>query len=179
MVTYGRWRALKNVVGRDLLWRLGDAAQVVLPGDSSLLSKVELTSFRSSVHGNWFLDNVPAYTVKGRPFMKNTRDPKCPAQPRDLEGARKYVEAIGGDVVFTQIPHSNACRQWVRDIAGHLHKSAVLVDDNGISTMDGGGHLSAEGARIFTERFLRELETTPEFLKLLAGKQALQTPDNR
>jgi hypothetical protein len=170
VVTYSKWQALKNVLGRNVLWRLWGAARVMLPPSLSVrLAQDSVITYRSSAHGNWFLDTVPAYVSREQPVIKNTRDPNCPAQARDLEGAHKYAESIAGDIVFTQVPHSNSCRQWVRDIANYLDKPAILVDDAGIKTMDNGGHLNAEGAKVFTERFLLEFEKTRGFQKLIAA----------
>ena len=123
-------------------------------------------SFRSAETGNWYLDNWPNSALDNNPNIKLTDDQFCPASPREIEYAKRYVEAIGGVVVLTQVPSKFSCARRVDGIASALAVAALIVDAEQFSSPDGGGHLDRASARKYSALFFSWLERLPEFRQL-------------
>jgi hypothetical protein len=150
---YSRIRAYKNVIGRNIGWRLRQAS-------------LKLDSFRSAKTGNWYLDNWPNTALNGNPNIKLTDDQFCPSSTQEIESAKRYAEAIGGKIVLTQVPSKFSCAQRVQIIAAALQAPAFIVDAEQFSSADGGGHLDRVSARSYSASFFSWLEGQPEFRRL-------------
>ena len=155
VASYSRLRSYRNVLGRNIAWRLKLA-----------LGSLKLDSFRSAETGNWYLDNWPNSALDNNPNIKLTDDQFCPASPREIEYAKRYVEAIGGVVVLTQVPSKFSCARRVDGIASALAVAALTVDAEQFSSPDGGGHLDRASARKYSALFFSWLERLPEFRQL-------------
>ncbi|MGA7805250.1 hypothetical protein [Bradyrhizobium sp.] len=155
VVSYGRLRAFKNVLGRNLVWRLKIPFGLLNQG----------RSFRSAKTGNWYLDGWPNYLSTSNPRIQTVID-SCPAPPEELEDARHYVEALGGIAVLTQTPNKDSCARRVLDIASALTTPAITVDATQFTTADGGTHLDRIGAHEYTAVLFSQLEQLPAFRKL-------------
>jgi hypothetical protein len=155
VINYSRVRAFKNVLGRNIRWRL-KLARGLLKSDP----------YRSAKTGNWYLDNWPNYASDRNPRIKLTDDQFCPAPSEEVADAKRYVEAIGGVVVLVQVPSAFSCAQRVNEIASALAVPALTVDATQLSSPDGGGHLDAISARKYTTMFFAWLEQLPEFRSL-------------
>jgi hypothetical protein len=169
VVNSSRMRALRNVVGRNIRWRLKMAAGS-LKGDP----------YRSAKTGNWYLDNWPTYTSSTNPAIKpmelrlvdgafqqsERADPSCPVMSEEVDGAKRYFEAIGGSVVLMQVPSAFSCAQRVHELASALAVPSFTMDTPQFSSTDGGGHLDGVSARKYSTEFFAWLEQLPEFQRL-------------
>ena len=161
VVTYSRLHAFKNVIGRNIRWRLKMAAGLFRPW-----------SYRSVSTGNWDLDRWPSYIaagnapiklatlsyVDGRPVMSERTGESCPPQPEEIEGAKSYVKAIGGDVALVQVPSAFACAQRVRELAAAVGVPAFTTDPTQFTSIDGGGHLDGPSAHRYSLMLAEWLE---------------------
>jgi hypothetical protein len=155
VVSYSRIRAYKNIIGRNVAWRLRQA-----------MGSLKLNSFRSAQTGNWYLDDWPNSALSGNPRMKLTDDQFCPSSPEEIESAKRYVGVIGGTVVLTQVPSRFSCARRVQAIAAGLAAPAFVVDAEQYSSPDGGGHLDRDSARRYSASFFTWFEELPEFQHL-------------
>jgi hypothetical protein len=158
VLSYGGARAFRNVLGRDLRWRIKKIA--------GLLNDFP---YRSAKTGNWDVDNWPNYQSKNNSPMKLTDDQLCPAPSEELEEAKRYVEEIGGIVVLTQVPSRYSCIQQVRDIAAALAVPLFTINAEQFSSVDGGGHTDAVSAHRYTKAFFDWLVQLPQFQQLFPG----------
>jgi hypothetical protein len=152
---YSKVRSYKNVLGRNIAWRLRLAVR-----------SLKLDSFRSAETGNWYLENWPNFASDGNPRIKLTDDQSCPSSPEEIEYAKRYIEAIGGAVVLTQIPSKFSCARRAKAIAAALTAPVLIVDPEQYSSVDGGGHLDRASARRYSAAFYSWLEGLPEFQRL-------------
>jgi hypothetical protein len=180
VVNYSRLRALKNVLGRNIRWRI-KMARGVLP---------EYDSYRSAKTGNWWLDkwvnhhsasNPPIRPMKlvfaaGKPKMVERDDPSCPALPAEIGAAKRYLEAIGGTTVLIQVPSALACAQRVHELASAIGVSSFTVDPTLFTSNDGGGHLDAVSARKYSTMLFAWLEQLPEFRELFPAPDKATIP---
>jgi hypothetical protein len=157
VVGYTRVRAFKNVLGRDIRWRLKTAAGLL-----------KQDPYRSATTGSWYLDNWPNHKLDSNPRIKMTVGERCRAPPEELAGAGVYVAAIGGAVVLTQVPSTFSCDQRVLELASALAVPAFTVDATQFSTTDGGGHLDDISAHKYTTMFFGWLEQLPAFERLFS-----------
>jgi hypothetical protein len=155
VVSYSKVRAYKNVIGRNLAWRLRQAA-----------GSLKLESFRSAKTGNWYLDDWPNSAKNDNPRLQLTDDQSCPSSPEEIEGAKNYANAIGGTIILTQVPSKFSCAQRVRAIAAGLAAPAFIVDVEPYRSPDGGGHLDRASARKYSASLFSWLEELPEFRRL-------------
>jgi hypothetical protein len=169
VVNYSRLRAYKNVVGRNLRWRLKMAA--------GLLGH---DLYRSAKTGNWHLDGWPNYASETNPpikplehyFVNGVRaqrdrtDPACPALPAEVESAKTYLAAIGGAAFLIQVPSAFACAQRTHELATAIGVTSFTVDPVLFTSIDGGGHLDGVSARKYSTMLFTWLEQLPEFQKL-------------
>jgi hypothetical protein len=171
VVNHSRMRAIKNVLSRNIRWRLKMAAGLL-----------ERDPYRSATTGNWYLDNWPNRTYDNNPPIKlmdlrdvngalqliERGDPACPVGPEELDIARDYVKAIGGSVVLMQVPSVVACAQRLHELASALAVPSFTVDPTQFSTVDGGGHLDLPSARKYSTAFFGWLEQLPEFQRIFS-----------
>ena len=87
-----------------------------------------------------------------------------------IDYARKFLKEIGGHVVFTLVPHSQSCLGQAVELARALNVELIAPPFDGLTTVDGGGHLDKRGARIFTRYLARELVKTNAFRRAFAGR---------
>ena len=169
VVRYSVLHAYKNVIGRNIRWRLKMA-----------LGLLNMYSFRSAATGNWYLANWPNYSTDNNPPIKRMElsvsegaihqrervDESCPVLPEEVEEARSYLNEIGSDSVLIQVPSSFACAQRVHELAAAVGVPAFTVNQTQFSSSDGGGHLDQPSARKYTGLLLAWLQQTPAFQKL-------------
>jgi hypothetical protein len=174
VVGYSRLRAYRNVLGRNIRWRLKMA-----------LGLLGNAPYRSATTGNWYLDDWPNYASDNNPRIKSRDlhlvdgalnqterlDPSCPTNAEEVDEAKRYVEAIGGAVFLIQMPSAFACAQRVQELASALAVPAYTVDPTQFSTTDGGGHLDGISARKYTTTFFGWLEQQPKFRELFSRSQ--------
>jgi hypothetical protein len=171
VVNYSRMRALRNVLGRNIRWRL-----------KMTIGLLKADPYRSAKTGNWYLDNWPNYTssvnaairptelrVVDGAFQQSERvDPSCPVMQEEVEGAKRYFEAIGGSVVLMQVPSAFSCPQRVHELASAVAVPGFTVDAPQFSSTDGGGHLDGVSAKKYSTEFFAWLEQLPEFQRLFS-----------
>ncbi len=179
VIKYGRWQAFKNVLSRNIRWRMEDRIRSIIPSSmaDALFPNNVIINYRSARHGSWYNDLWPLFNDPSKSTVTNTREPDCHATETDFDEASQYLDALGNShVVLTLVPHATSCRPRVREIAERMGVPFIDVDPNGMTYIDGGGHLDARGARLFTAEFLRQLEQTPAFLALLKMNKGEETP---
>jgi hypothetical protein len=163
-----RMRGWFTVVGRDLRWRIEDFAVAFQHGSYSLTPSL-FGLYRNVSNGDILLNANPAYIASGNKPMRSARDGNCHANAAQISYARKFLMEVGGNVVLTLVPHSQSCVQQARELADALHLELIAPPFDGMTTLDGGGHLDKDGARIFTSYLVRELVKTAAFRRAFAG----------
>ena len=158
VVSYGRLHALKNVIGRNIKWRL---KMILGPSD-------QINTYRSAKTGSWYLDNWPNYETDKNQMIKLSVGEFCPAPPSEVDNAKRYLGNIGGTVVLTQVPSRFSCDQRVHELASALNVPAFTVDASQFSAWDGGSHLDGMSARRYTTMLFAWLEQLAEFRQLFA-----------
>jgi hypothetical protein len=162
-------RGWLTVVGRDLRWRIEDINAAYQQGSYSLTSPF-LGLYRNVSNGDMLLDANPAYVAKGNKPMRSARDENCHTNAAVVDYARKFLNEVGDNVVLTLVPHSQSCLQQARELAEALNLELIAPPFDGLTTIDGGGHLDKHGAKIFTRYLTRELVKTAAFRRAFAGK---------
>jgi hypothetical protein len=169
VVNYSSARALKNVVGRNIRWRVKMAAGLL-----------KHDPYRSAKTGNWYLDNWPHYAEEKNPAIKRlelsfvgstpvTKErvaSSCPVFPEEVDGAKDFVKEIGGAVVLIQVPSSFACAQRVEELGAGIAAPSFTVDASQFTSIDGGGHLDRKSARKYSTMLFDWLEQLPDFQRL-------------
>ncbi len=169
VMKYDRLRALRNVLGRNIRWRLKLA-----------LGSLRNWSYRSAKTGNWYLDNWPAYRDKnpaiepremhrgadGAFYQTKRVDFTCPAETEEVDEAKRYITEIGGVVILIEVPNAFACAQRVHELGSFLGVPAFTVGQTEFTSTDGGGHLDAASAHKYSEMLFAWLEQLPEFQRL-------------
>jgi hypothetical protein len=112
----------------------------------------------------------PAYLANDNKPMRLARDPNCHTNPVVVDYARKFLNEVGGNVVFTLVPHSQACVRQAAELASALNVELIAPPFAGLTTVDGGGHLDKKGAEKFTSDLAAELVKTAAFKRAFAGK---------
>jgi hypothetical protein len=162
-------RALKNVIGRNIRWRVKMATGLL-----------KYDPYRSATSGNWYLDNWPHYAeeknaaikrlelsfVGSAPLTRERVDSSCPVIPEEVDGAKEFVKAIGGAVVLIQVPSSFACAQRVQELASGIAVPSFTVEATQFTSIDGGGHLDRISARKYSTMLFDWLAQLPEFQRL-------------
>jgi hypothetical protein len=162
-------RGWLTVVGRDLRWRVEDINAAYQQGSYSLTPPF-FGLYRNVSNGDMLLDANPAYIASGNKPMRLARDENCHTNPSVVTYARKFLQEVGGNVVLTLVPHSQSCLQQARELAEALNVELIAPPFDGLTTVDGGGHLDKNGARIFTSYVTRELVKTAAFRRAFAGR---------
>jgi hypothetical protein len=168
-VQRNRLRGYLTVVGRDLRWRMEDFHAALQQGSYSLAPPL-FGLYRNVSNGDVLLDANPAYGATGNKPMRLARDENCHINAAVVDYARKFLNEVGGNVVLTLVPHSQSCAQQARELADALNVELIAPPFDGLTTVDGGGHLDKNGARIFTSYLTRELVKTTAFKRAFAGK---------
>ncbi|MGJ5178151.1 hypothetical protein ACQR16_08640 [Bradyrhizobium oligotrophicum] len=157
-VSRDRLRGYLTVIGRNLRWRLEDVVSAVQTGhfsDSGL--------YRSVSTGDMALDVNPGYVARNNGAMRSARDQDCGTSAEIVSYARTFLKEIGGRVVFMLVPHSQSCRGQAEQLANALDVELIAPPFDGLTTLDGGGHLDKNGAEIFTSYLAAEIVKTRAF----------------
>jgi hypothetical protein len=162
-------RGWLTVVGRDLRWRIEDIDAAYQQGRYSLTPPF-FGLYRNVSNGDMLLDANPAYVASGNKPMRLARDENCHTNAVVVEYARKFLNEIGGNVVLTLVPHSQSCLQQARELADALNVELIAPPFDGLTTVDGGGHLDQKGAKTFTSYLSRELVKTTAFRRAFASR---------
>jgi hypothetical protein len=143
-----------HVIRRNLRWR-ADQQFGYLP----------TSSYRSAVTGNWYLDEWPN-RLRSMPKLPSREGIACPAEQEEIAAAHEYVRKIGGAVVLMQAPSIFSCSERIRDLAAALDAPAFTVDAARFGTIDGGGHMDASSAELYTKEFFAWLAQIPQFKEI-------------
>ena len=168
-VRRNRIRGYLTVVGRNLRWRIEDIIAVFRDGRFS-----QTGLYRNVDNGDMAVEANPAYLAEDNKPMRSARDQGCHTTPEVIDYARTFLKEIGGHVVFTLVPHSQSCLGQAAELAAALNVELVAPPFDGLTTVDGGGHLDKNGARIFTNYLTRELVKTAAFKRAFTGKMSDQ-----
>jgi hypothetical protein len=160
-----RLRGYLTVVGRNLHWRIEDLIAAIQTGQDSPVG-----IYRNVVNGDMALEVNPAYVAGGNKPMRLARDPNCHTNPDVIDYAKRFLKEIGGRVVFTLVPHSQACVQQAAELAKALNVELIAPPFGGLTTLDGGGHLDKSGAEIFTKYLAADLIKTEAYRQAFATK---------
>ena len=102
--------------------------------------------YRNVSDGDMLLSSNPAYLANDNKPMRLARDPNCHTNPGVVGYARNFLNEIGGNVVFTLVPHSQSCVRQAAELANALNVELIAPPFDGLTTVDGGGHLDRNGA---------------------------------
>lgn len=153
---HGRLRGFVNVIGQNLRWRTEDWFAGY---ESSGVS-------RNISNGDVFLDSNPGYVATDNKNIPFDFGRDCHASQGTIEIARDYVRRIGGQVIFTLVPHSQACQQQARELANALGVELIVPPFVDFTTVDGGGHLDKKGALKFSNFFFTSLLQSKAFKRM-------------
>ncbi|MET4419027.1 hypothetical protein [Bradyrhizobium sp. RT3a] len=166
-VERNRMRGWLTVIGRNLRWRMEDSYAAYQQGSYSLKPPF-FGLYRNVDNGDILLDANPAYRASDNKPLRLARDGNCHTNAAVIDYARKFLAEVGGNVVLTLVPHSQSCVQQARELAEALNVELIAPPFDGMTTVDGGGHLDRNGARIFTSYFTREVVKTAAFKRAFA-----------
>jgi hypothetical protein len=162
-VLRNRMKGYLTVVGRNMRWRLEDLVEAIQQRHFWPSSSIGL--YRNVSNGDMLLDSNPAYVAANNKPLRLSRDPNCDTSPAVVNYARKFLKEIGGNVVFMLVPHSQACVRQAAELANELNVELITPAVDGLTTLDGGGHLDKRGAEKFTSYLAEELVKTRAFKK--------------
>ena len=157
-VERSRLRGYLTVVGRNLHWRIEDLVAAFKSGQFT-----QTGLYRNIANGDMGLDANPSYVAQGNKPMLSARDPNCHTTQAIIDYARTLLKEIGGRVVPTLVPHSQSCVQQADELAKALNLELVAPPFDGMTTVDGGGHLDRNGAERYTSFLVREIVKTEAF----------------
>ncbi|NPV23002.1 hypothetical protein HL668_19165 [Bradyrhizobium sp. 81013] len=157
-VSRDRLRGYLTVIGRNLRWRLEDVVAAARTGhfsDSGL--------YRNVTNGDMALDVNPSYVAPNNKPMRSARDQACDTSAEIVGYAKSFLREIGGRVVFMLVPHSQSCVRQAEQLARALDVELIAPPFDGLTTLDGGGHLDKKGAEKFTGYLAAEIVKTRAF----------------
>ena len=160
-----RLRGYLTATRRNLRWRFEDMLAMLRDGHFS-----QTGIYRNIEDGDMAVDVNPAYLADNNKPMLSERGQQCHIDPEVIDYARAFLNAIGGHAVLTLVPHSQSCRGQAAELAKALDVELITPPFDGLTTVDGGGHLDRNGARIFTSYLARELVKTVAFRRVFAGR---------
>jgi len=102
--------------------------------------------------------------------MISARDQGCHTNPEVVDYARAFLKQAGGRVVFTLVPHSQSCLGQASELARALNVELIAPPFDGLTTVDGGGHLDKRGAEKFTSYLAAELIKTEAFKQAFSAR---------
>ena len=167
-VQRNRMRGYFTVVGRNIRWRIEDLIAALQQGHYSPSGLFGL--FRNVSNGDMLLNTNPTYVASDNKPLRLARDPNCDTNPVVVNYARKFLNEVGGNVVFVLVPHSQACVRQAAELAIALNVELIAPPFDGLTTVDGGGHLDKKGAEKFTSYLAAELVKTAAFKRTFGGK---------
>ena len=160
-----RMRGYLTVLGRNLRWRIEDVSARLQNGYFSASGL-----YRNIANGDMALETNPAYLADNNKPMLSARDQNCHTTPEIVRYARSFLKDVGGHVVLTLVPHSQSCLGQAEELAKALNVEFVAPPFDGLTSVDGGGHLDRRGAEKFTSYLAAELVKTDAFKQAMAGK---------
>jgi hypothetical protein len=160
-----RLRGYLTATGRNLRWRIEDMLAMLRDGHFS-----QTGIYRNIEDGDMAVDTNPAYLADDNKSMLSARDQECHINLEAIDYARAFLKEIGGHAVLMLVPHSQSCRGQAAELAKALNMELITPPFDGLTTVDGGGHLDKNGARIFTSYLARELVKTVAFQRVFAGQ---------
>ncbi|WP_315704392.1 MULTISPECIES: hypothetical protein [unclassified Bradyrhizobium] len=163
-----RIRGFMTVVGRNLRWRVEDAIAALETGHFSPIG-----IYRNVANGDMALDVNPAYLAAGNGPMRLARDPDCHTNADIVAYGKRFLSEIGGRAVLMLVPHSQACVQQARELADALGVEFIAPSFDGLTTVDGGGHLDRNGAQRFTRELAAQLIKTNAFRQAVRARPAM------
>jgi hypothetical protein len=163
-----RMRGYLTVFGRNSRWKIEDLIAAIEQGHYSSSGLFGL--YRNVLNGDMLLDANPTYVARDNKPMRLARDPNCDTNPAVVNYARNFLREIGGNVVFTLVPHSQSCIRQAAELANALNVELIAPPFDGLTTVDGGGHLDKKGAEKFTSYLATELVKTAAFKKAFSRK---------
>jgi len=164
-VRRNRIRGYLTVVGRNLRWRIEDVIARLQNG-YYLPSGLP----RNISNGDMALETNAAYVADNNKPMRSARDQNCHTTPEIIDYARSFLKDAGGRVVLTLVPHSQSCLGQAQELAKALNVELIAPPFDGLTTIDGGGHLDKHGAEKFTSYLAKELVKTEAFRQTLDAK---------
>jgi hypothetical protein len=165
-VERNRMRGYLTVIGRNLRWRIEDATAAFQSGHFS-----QTGLYRNIANGDMALDANPAYLADGNKAMPSLRDQNCHTTPEVIAYAKSFLRDVGGHVVLTLVPHSQSCFGQAEELAKALNVELITPPFDGLTTVDGGGHLDKRGAEKFTRYLAAELVKTQAFKQAFAAER--------
>lgn len=157
-VQRNRLRGYLTVIGRNLHWRIED---MIAAYQNGYFTPTGL--YRSISDGDMGLDANPGFVAPGNKPMLSARDPDCHTNSAVVDYARSFLDEVGGQVVLTLVPHSQSCVQQAAELAKALNVELIAPPFDGLTTIDGGGHLDRYGAQKFTSYLAREIVKTSAY----------------
>jgi len=153
-----------SVVARDLKWHFEDIGVALETGHYQPTGL-----YRKASNGDFVLTHNAQYNT-GNYAITMIRGPDCHANAAIIDYARRFIEDIGGNVVFTLIPSSQSCVQQAAELAAALNVELIAPPADGITSMDAGGsHLDKKGAEKFTAYLASHLVKTRAFERAFGG----------
>jgi hypothetical protein len=169
-VQRSRMRGYLTVVGRNIRWRVEDWSAAIQQGDYSLVTP-SFGLYRNASNGDMLLAANPTYVASGNKPMRLARDEDCHTNPAVVDYARKFIAEVGRNVVLMLVPHSQSCVRQAAELATALNVELITPPPfDGLTTVDGGGHLDKKGAEKFTSYLAAELVKTAAFKRAFADK---------
>jgi len=157
-VRRNRIRGYLTVIGRNVRWRIEDMRARYRDGGFS-----QTGIYRNVANGDMAVEANPAYLASDNKPMVSARDQGCHASPEVIDYARKFLKEIGGRVVLTLVPHSQSCLGQATELAKALNVELIAPPFDGLTTVDGGGHLDKRGAEVFTKYLAAHLVKSEAF----------------
>ncbi|MGJ4892267.1 hypothetical protein [Bradyrhizobium sp. HKCCYLR20261] len=167
-VTRTRLRGYLTVVGRNLHWRIEDMVAAYRSGQFTPSGL-----YRNISDGDLGLDANPAYVADGNKPLVSARDPDCHTTPVIVDYAKTMLKEIGGRAVLTLVPHSQSCLKQAEELAKALDVDLIAPPFDGMTTVDGGGHLDRRGAEKYTSYLAREIVRTRAFKQAFSSRLGL------
>lgn len=159
---HGRLQGFINVAGQNFRWRIEDwIAGQENPGIA-----------RNVTNGDVLLDGNPRYLATDNKPIPFDFGRGCHAGAATIEIAKDYLKRIGGQVVLTLVPHSQACQQQARELAAALGVELIVPPFVDFSSIDGGGHLDKKSATKFSNYFFESLLNSGAFNRIKSDNSA-------
>ncbi|MGJ5178148.1 hypothetical protein ACQR16_08625 [Bradyrhizobium oligotrophicum] len=154
-----------TVMGRNLRWRIEDLVDAFKTGHFSPTGL-----YRNISNGDVGLDANGGYVARDNKLLLSARDPNCHTTQEVVDYARTFLKEVGGQVVLTLVPHSQACAQQAEELAKALNVDLIAPPFDGLTTIDGGGHLDRAGAEKYTSYLAREIVKTEAFKRAFSER---------
>ena len=163
-----RMRGWLTVVGRNLRWRLEDidaaATGKLFAGASVLRTLPQCFQWRYVARCKSLL--CRQWQQAYAPFA----GPELPYQRGRGRLCPEFLKEVGRQCGLDACATQPVLRSAGERIGGALNVELIAPPFDGLTTVDGGGHLDKNGAKIFTSYLARELVKTNAFRRAFAGR---------